>query len=235
MNDRIGRGLQNALEVLVIIYIFCFFTNSVSAQTVWFNGGISFTKLDLKFTSLFGNDWQSYDSTANTANLALEFEFLERKKTSLSAEIGNYNIHYKAGSGQSATELKIPYLYLQQLINYYPIRFGNFKPQISAGIRVERISDKAKTQYSSLYYYEQEQLLNRTNFGLTGKIGFQYHQPKYGFKINFIYFHKLKNAIESKEGVAVNNYYSSIIGKETVSMLNFGLYLKLNRERSEFK
>jgi hypothetical protein len=225
--------LKGLKAVFVFNLLLCFAASSIG-QTVWFNGGVAFTKMNLKYTSLFGDHWQSSDSAQYPSNLSLEFEYRERKKTSLSSEFGSYRVAYRDLSIRNGFELDIPYLYLQQMFNYYPVRFGNFKPQVSAGIRVERISDKAETPNSSLYYYEQEKLLNRINFGFTGKIGIQYHQPKYGFKLNYIYFQKFRNVIESEEGKAVNRYYSSIIGRETVSFINLGVFLKLNRERDEF-
>lgn len=203
-----------------------------SAQTIRFNAGTSYSKLDWKYIGQTGEE-QQYKDPIVGYSFSAGMEYLEHKYYSLSSDL----LFYKSGGQYSAEELNtsftflspekisVSYLSFGSSFNFNPIN-NKFRLQLSLGPRADYIVSGAKE--SPYDWIDQRDGLNKLNFGFTAGIGFFYNTDNYIVGINSQYLNRMRKLADLQPSENPGLSYGGVEATEQIFLfgISFGYHIK---------
>jgi len=231
---------KNKVLQITLLAICLALSNTSSSQTIWLNGGLTRSSLNVVQTSAFGMSDSLFQTPMTAINGSLEIEYAKKKKTSMASEIGLYTAAGSQLSSNGVFPLKVPYLFIQQMFNWYPVALKSWKVSLAIGPRVDYIIGNADDPNEQLFFYNELKVVNKLNFGATGKIGIVYSKARFGFKVNVIRPWKFKNFMSTEQGQDLTKSSSrnfnnasiiDITGKDNVCNFNLGISYNLKKEK----
>jgi len=171
----------------LLIGMISFFSVSCYSQTVYINGGISHSKLDLTYRA-FNDEETKYEDALLGSSFFIGDEYLKQKNFSLSTEIGIY----QAGGQYSSEELnkhmmfnspsilRFKYFSINTCFNFNPLN-KKFKLQFQAGPKLDFLIKKNDSIFSGNVQFGG---LYRNVFGFITGLGIYYQLNKIQFGIN---------------------------------------------------
>lgn len=214
---------------LILFASVMYFT--VSAQTLRFNAGTSYSKLDWKYIGEAGEE-QQYKDPIFGYSFSAGMEYLEHKYYSLSSDL----LFYKSGGQYSEEELNSNFIFISpEKISLSYLSFGtsfNFNPinnkfrlQLSLGPRVDYVVAGAKE--SPYDWIDQRDGLTKFNFGITAGIGLYYNRDNYIVGINSQYLNRMQKLADLQPSENTGLSYGGVEATEQIFLFGVSLGFRI--------
>ncbi len=183
-----NKNCKNSIMKKLLIAIIFFFSVSCYSQTVYFNGGISHSKLDFTYKASYYpyDEEKQYKDALIGSSFFIGEEYLKHKIFSLSTEIGIY----RAGGEYSSEELN-----KQLMFDFLPpvLKFEYFS--INTCVNFSTLDEKLKLQFQvgpkldfiikkNDSFFSDKGLYRNNVFGFIAGLGIYYKFNKIQLGIN---------------------------------------------------